>query len=217
MGFKKFSAQRLINQYKFTRNRTSASGRLPMPNLPYHPILHGRRRRRTKKLSNCACHGHGNPSARRAVAVSGINIRTIQDCVPRPGAISCPVLPATHPTGKGNIRRSATVADNACCGGAGVDRVAARSAERIGLGALLRNGGRPGAKLFKALLRNAFAPFLRGWRGNARKDDEPPSFSFFSSPKGNLPVRFRPETYGALPAAFASFPDFWRRMDWRRR
>lgn len=38
MGFKKFSAQRLINQYKFTRNRTSASGLLPMPNLPYHPI-----------------------------------------------------------------------------------------------------------------------------------------------------------------------------------
>ena len=163
----------------------------------------------------------------------------MRNCIPRPGTISCPVRPATPPTGKGNISRFATVADNACCGGAGADRTAALSAERVGLGALLRNpsaplfsgarrltqwtealsrnGGRPGAKLFKALLRNSFTPFLRGWRGNARKDDEPPSFSFFSSPKGNLPVRFRPETYGALLAAFASFPDFWRRMDWRRR
>ena len=87
--------------------------------------------------------------------------------------------------------------------------------------ALSRNGRRPGAKLFKALLRNAFKPFFAGLkpdrRGNARKEDGPPSFSFFSSPKGNLPARFRPETYGALLAAFASFPDFWRRMDWRRR
>ena len=184
MGFKKFSAQRLINQYKFTRNRTSASGLLPMPNLPSH----------YKGGVGCAQRnyqigGYGNPSARCAVA--RINIRAMRNCVPRPGTISCPVRPATPPTGKGNIRRSGTVADNACCGGAGTDRTAALPVEWVGLGALLRNpsaplfpgarrlaqwteallrnSGRPGAKLFKALLRNSFTPFLRGRRGNARQ------------------------------------------------
>ena len=211
MGFKKFSAQRLINQYKFTRNRTSASGLLPMPNLPYHPITREASaaykeiiKLRLSRVWETRRKAHSRRNQYRS------------DAGLRPTPLNH--LPPGQLRYDSNRERGYQSFRDRCG-----QRLLRRGltglppCQWIGLDALLRNEASPGAKLFKALLRNAFAPFLRGWRGNARKDDGPPSFSFFSSPKGNLPVRCRPETYGALPAAFASFPDFWRRMDWRRR
>lgn len=141
MGFKKFSAQRLINQYKFTRNRTSASGFLPMPNLPYHPITREASAAhkeiiKLRLLERVDVRSQESISERCRIAFHAAE--------PSPARFA----PLCLQTGKGNITRSATVADNACCGGAGSDRTAALPAERVWV-------RRPFAQPFRA-------PFLRG-------------------------------------------------------
>ena len=82
MGFKKFSAQRLVNQYKSTRNRTSASTLLSTPNLLYNPIF--------KEVSGDVQRdyqitlvkvGMGNPSQDGMVA--GTDVGAATDYAPR--------------------------------------------------------------------------------------------------------------------------------------
>lgn len=177
MGFKKFSAQRLINQYKFTRNRTSASGFLPMPNLPYHPITREasaahkeiiklrllervdvRSQESISERCRIAFHA-AEPSPARFAPLclqqgKGISL------VPRP-LRTTPVVAVREVTGLPPCQRS----------GFGLDALLRNPSAPLFSGArrlaqwteaLSHNGGRPGAKLFKALLRNSFKPFFKG-------------------------------------------------------